>query len=59
VALVYLMAFGAILTGILMMASAFRPPDRHEWLLALAGVLLVIFGVLIPIAPLCGAVALA
>ena len=59
VALVYLIAFWAILTGILMIASAFRPPNRNEWLLALAGVLSAIFGVLILIAPLAGAVALA
>ena len=38
-ALVYLTGFWAIVSGVLMIASAFRPPRRHEWLLTLAGAL--------------------
>jgi uncharacterized membrane protein HdeD (DUF308 family) len=58
-ALVYLTGFWAIVSGVLMIASAFRPPRRREWLLALAGALSVIFGVLILFAPIAGAVVLA
>jgi uncharacterized membrane protein HdeD (DUF308 family) len=57
-ALVYVTAFWAIVSGILMIALAFRP-RRHEWLLMLAGVLSVIFGVLISLAPIAGALVLA
>jgi uncharacterized membrane protein HdeD (DUF308 family) len=45
-ALVYVTAFWAIVSGILMIALAFRP-RRHEWLLMLAGVLSVIAGALV------------
>jgi uncharacterized membrane protein HdeD (DUF308 family) len=57
--LVYVIGFWAILSGLLMIAAALRPPNRHEWLLALAGVLSVIFGSLLLIAPVAGAVVLA
>lgn len=58
-ALVYVIGFWAIVSGILMIASAFRPLRRPEWLLTLAGALSVIFGVLILLAPMAGALVLA
>jgi uncharacterized membrane protein HdeD (DUF308 family) len=58
-ALVYVTGFWAIISGILMIASAFRPARSQEWLLALAGALSVVFGVLICLAPIAGALVLA
>ena len=43
----------------MMIAAAFRRAGRREWLLALGGLLSVIFGVLVLIAPITGAVVLA
>jgi uncharacterized membrane protein HdeD (DUF308 family) len=58
-ALVYLVAFWAIVSGVFLIAMAFRPSGRREWLLALGGVISVIFGVLLVFAPIPGAVVLA
>jgi uncharacterized membrane protein HdeD (DUF308 family) len=57
--LVFLVGLWAIFSGIMMMAAAFRRAGRREWLLALGGVLSVIFGVLLLIAPITGALVLA
>ena len=42
-ALVYLVAFWAIVSGVFLIATAFRPSGRREWLLALGGAISVIF----------------
>jgi uncharacterized membrane protein HdeD (DUF308 family) len=64
--LVFVVAFWAIVSGILLIAAPFGPPGRREWLLALGGilsvifgVLSVIFGVLLLMAPITGALVLA
>jgi uncharacterized membrane protein HdeD (DUF308 family) len=59
-ALVYVIAAWAILTGILEIAAAImlRPHIRGEWWLALAGVLSVAFGAVLAIWPGVGALAL-
>jgi uncharacterized membrane protein HdeD (DUF308 family) len=57
--LVFLVSFWAIFSGVMMIAAAFRPAGRREWLLALGGLLSVIFGILVLIAPITGAVVLA
>jgi len=51
--LLYLIAAWAIVTGILEIAAAFsrRLPIAHEWTLVLAGILSVLFGVLLAILP--------
>ena len=58
-ALVYLVGAWAIVSGVLLIAGAFRPEARREWLLALGGVISVIWGVLIMLASIAGALALA
>jgi uncharacterized membrane protein HdeD (DUF308 family) len=58
-ALVYLVAFWAIVSGVFLIATAFRPSGRREWLLALGGAISVIFGVMLVFAPIPGAVVLA
>lgn len=61
VALVYLIAAWAIVTGALEVAAAIRL-RRHvagEWLLAVAGVASVLFGILLMASPAIGAVVLA
>jgi uncharacterized membrane protein HdeD (DUF308 family) len=57
--LVFLVGFWAIFSGVMMIAAAIRPAGRREWLLALGGLLSVIFGILVLIAPITGAVVLA
>ncbi|MFL5664321.1 MAG: HdeD family acid-resistance protein, partial [Ktedonobacteraceae bacterium] len=51
--LLYLIAAWAIVTGILEIAAAFSRwlPIAHEWTLVLAGILSVLFGVLLAILP--------
>jgi uncharacterized membrane protein HdeD (DUF308 family) len=58
-ALVYVVAVWAVVSGAFLIAAAFRPGGRREWLLALGGVISVIFGVLLALAPIAGAVVLA
>ena len=57
VALVYIAAFWAILTGALLLYAAFHRGSRH-WLLGLTGVLSVAWGVLILVWPIVGALAM-
>ncbi len=58
-ALLYLIAAWAIVTGIMQIVGAFTLPlgTGREWLLGLAGLVSVIFGVLIAIRPIAGLVA--
>jgi uncharacterized membrane protein HdeD (DUF308 family) len=61
VALVYLIAAWAIVTGVFELPAAVRL-RKHvsgEWLLALSGVASLLFGILLTIAPLTGALAIA
>jgi uncharacterized membrane protein HdeD (DUF308 family) len=59
-ALVYVVAFWAIVTGLLEVVAAIRLRDvvSGEWMLGLSGVLSVIFGVLVAGQPNSGAIAL-
>jgi len=52
-ALLYLIAAWAVVTGILEIATAFsgRLPVAQEWTLAVAGILSVVFGVLLAVLP--------
>jgi uncharacterized membrane protein HdeD (DUF308 family) len=61
IALVALVAAWALITGVLEIVAAFRLRKviRHEWLLGLAGVASVVFGIALALAPLIGAVVLA
>jgi uncharacterized membrane protein HdeD (DUF308 family) len=61
VALVYLIAAWAIVTGVFEVAAAMRL-RKHvsgEWLLALSGIASLIFGILLMVAPLTGALVMA
>jgi uncharacterized membrane protein HdeD (DUF308 family) len=59
-AFVLLIAFWALLSGGFMLAAAFRlKADHGRWWLALGGIASLIFGVLLVIAPIVGAVVLA
>jgi len=59
VALIWLIAIWAIVTGALMLAGAFTLNlDHGRWWLALGGIASVIFGILLVIEPLIGAVVL-
>jgi len=56
---VYLVAFWSIVSGILMIAAAFKLTGEHgRWWMAIAGALSVGFGVLLAIMPIAGAVVL-
>jgi len=61
IVLLYVIAFWAILTGILeiMAAVQLRKEINTEWLLGLSGVLSVVFGVLLILSPGSGALAVA
>ncbi len=56
-ALVFLVGLWAILTGIFEVVAGFELPISRDWLLALAGVLSIVFGVLVFANPVSGAVA--
>jgi uncharacterized membrane protein HdeD (DUF308 family) len=59
VALVWIVAIWAIVSGALMLAAAFAlNPDYGRWLLALGGISSFVFGILLIIEPLIGAVVL-
>jgi uncharacterized membrane protein HdeD (DUF308 family) len=52
---IYLAAFWAIVSGIALLVAAFRLHRQHgEWLLILAGVLSVVWGVLVVLFPIAG-----
>jgi uncharacterized membrane protein HdeD (DUF308 family) len=57
--LLYVIALWAVVTGVLEVTAAVRLREQiaHEWLLGLSGVLSILFGVLIMIAPAAGALA--
>ncbi len=57
-ALIYVIAAWAILTGILEIMAGFELPLSRDWLLALAGVASVVFGVLVFANPAAGALAI-
>jgi uncharacterized membrane protein HdeD (DUF308 family) len=54
--LIWIIAIWAVISGALMLASAFTlRKDHGRWWLALGGICSVIFGVLLVVAPLVGA----
>lgn len=57
-ALIYVIAAWAILTGILEILAGFELPIARDWLLALAGLCSIIFGVLVFANPAAGALAI-
>ena len=57
-ALVYLIGIWAILTGVLEIVAGFELPMSRDWLLALAGLLSVVFGVYVLANPGSGALAI-
>jgi uncharacterized membrane protein HdeD (DUF308 family) len=57
-ALIYVIAVWAILTGIVEILAGFELPISRDWLLALAGVASVVFGVLVFANPAAGALAI-
>lgn len=56
-ALVFLIGFWAILTGIFEVVAGFELPISRDWLLTLAGVASILFGVLVFVNPGSGALA--
>jgi hypothetical protein len=56
---VYLIAAWSIVSGALMAVAAFRLHHTHgRWLMAIAGVFSIIFGVLVALSPIAGALVL-
>jgi uncharacterized membrane protein HdeD (DUF308 family) len=58
--LVYIIAFWALITGLLEIVAAFRLRKviHNEWWLVLSGALSVVFGIVLVVAPGAGALAL-
>ena len=56
--LVYLIGVWAILTGIFEVIAGFELPIKRDWLLVLAGIASIIFGVLVFVNPVSGALAI-
>jgi uncharacterized membrane protein HdeD (DUF308 family) len=57
-ALVFLIGLWAILTGIFEVIAGFELPIKRDWLLVIAGIASIIFGVLVFANPIGGAVAI-
>lgn len=57
-ALIYVIAAWAILTGIVEIMAGFELPISRDWLLALAGLASVVFGVLVFMNPAAGALSI-
>ncbi len=57
-ALVYMVGLWAILTGIFEVIAGFELPFEKDWLLAVAGALSILFGVLMFVNPLSGGIAI-
>ncbi len=57
-ALVYLVGLWAVLTGIVEVVAGFELPFEKDWLLAIAGALSILFGVLMFFNPASGALAI-
>ncbi len=57
-ALVYLVGLWAVLTGIFEVVAGFELPFEKDWLLAIAGALSILFGVLMFFNPASGALAI-
>ena len=56
---VYLIAFWSIVSGLVMVVAAFRLTGEHgRWWMAIAGLLSVVFGILLAMMPIAGAVVL-
>ncbi len=56
---VYLVAFWSIVSGLLMVMAAFKLTGEHgRWWMGLAGALSVVFGILLAVMPIAGAVVL-
>ena len=58
-ALVYLIGVWAILTGIFEVIAGFELPIKRDWLVVLAGIASIVFGVLVFAYPVTGALAIA
>lgn len=58
-ALVFLIGVWAILTGIFEVIAGFELPVKGDWLLVIAGIASIIFGVLVFVYPASGALAIA
>lgn len=57
-ALVYLIGVWAILTGVFEVIAGFELPIKRDWLLVIAGIASIIFGVLVFVYPISGALAI-
>jgi uncharacterized membrane protein HdeD (DUF308 family) len=57
--LVYLIGVWAILSGIFEVIAGFELPIKRDWLLVIAGIASIIFGVLVFVYPVSGALAIA
>jgi uncharacterized membrane protein HdeD (DUF308 family) len=57
-ALVYLIGLWAILTGVFEVIAGFELPITRDWLLVIAGIASIVFGVLVFVYPVTGALAI-